>query len=156
VDVALDDAGDLYVADATNHRIARWSPDGFPRGWIGGGSDGWKTREAEPEDPDDEVPGDSGRTLRHFTLPESVRVTSDGDLYVADAILDRVSVWSTDGAARAWIGGGVERWNGDARPLRGGPDHRRFDGPRGLALTTGGLLYVADAGNDRVSRWRIR
>ncbi|MBD3361874.1 hypothetical protein GF358_03730, partial [Candidatus Woesearchaeota archaeon] len=41
--LSIDSAGNIYIADRANRRISKWNSAGSAIGWIGGGSNGWKT-----------------------------------------------------------------------------------------------------------------
>lgn len=71
-DVALDAAGNVYVADAYNHRIEVFAPGGA---YL----TSWGTRGSEPG---------------QFIQPRGVCVGADGKVYVADTWNDRIQVFS--------------------------------------------------------------
>jgi DNA-binding beta-propeller fold protein YncE len=85
--------------------------------------------------------GARGTGLGQFVAPTGVAVNAGDTLYVADAFLDRITLFDGDGTA-------LVAWN-----LRGSaPGQLR--GPRGLAVDAGGDVYVADSGNQRIQRFR--
>ena len=85
--------------------------------------------------------GERGSGLGQFRAPTGVAVNAGDTLYVADAFLDRITLF--DGAGTALVA-----WN------LSGSAPGRLRGPRGLAVDAGGDLYVADSGNHRIQRFR--
>ena len=76
-DVAVDAAGNVYIADQFNHRIRRVSPDGIITTVAGTGAAGFS--------------GDDGpATQAALNRPSGVTVDSDGNLYIADHFNQRV------------------------------------------------------------------
>src|SRR5262249_59972046 len=71
--VAVDDAGNLFIADTGNHRIRRVSPDGIIITFAGTGS-------ASPP------LGDNGpATSASLFTPRGVAVDSKGNVYIGDS-----------------------------------------------------------------------
>jgi tripartite motif-containing protein 71 len=73
--LAVDAAGHLYVADALNNRIPKFTPSGTFLGQFGGQGQG---------------PG-------RFSLPSDVTVDGSGNLYVADSLNYRIQKISRTG-----------------------------------------------------------
>jgi DNA-binding beta-propeller fold protein YncE len=142
--VCSDTAGNIYVADRDNHRIVKWTDDGRPVGWIGGGGEGWQTGSGAP-------PGSSAGA---FDTPCGVYVHSDGSIYVADSRNHRISLWTPAGRSSGWIGGGLKGWQ---TGIGAGEKSEEgwFRWPEGVTVDGRGNIYVAESGNDRVSRWSI-
>ena len=126
MDVALDSAGTLYVADSGNHRI-RIIAGGQVSTLAGDGTAGFL-----------DGPAISAR----FNGPVGLALGSDGKLYVADAGNHSIRVIS---------GGQVTTLAGDgtAGYLDGPATGARFNAPAALALD-GGDVYIADTGNQRI------
>ena len=131
--VCADMAGNIYVADSYNHRVVKWTEDGSPVGWIGGGREGWQTG-----------PGAyRGSTPGHFDAPGGVHVDANGAIYVADAGNHRVSLWTPSGRAAGWIGGGLQGWQEGGGASEGSEDGW-FSFPEGVTVDGLGNLYIAD------------
>lgn len=81
--VYLDSSGNIYVADYLNHRISKWNSSGNAIGWIGGGSNNWKTTSGASQ----------GSDFQRFRWPYGVFVDSSGNIYVADKDGHRISKW---------------------------------------------------------------
>ena len=129
--VAVDDKGQIYVADSGNNRIQVFNPDGtFLRQW--GSTCKLDTREGC-------VGGGEGQ----FNEPWGIAVGQDGSVYVSDTWNHRVQKFTNDGQfVKAWgvfgsTGGELGQEN-------------LFYGPRSLAIGRDGNLYAMDTGNKRV------
>lgn len=84
--------------------------------------------------------GAASQPAQRMVGPAGVAVAAGGDVYVADAVADRIQVFSDKGVLlRSW---GV---SGD------GPGE--LDGPAALALDGAGAVYVADRDNNRVVKY---
>jgi uncharacterized protein (TIGR03437 family) len=130
--VAVDSAGNLYIADTQNNRVRMVAPNGVITTVAGTGSAGFS--------------GDGGPALKaQLTVPGSVAVDSDGNLYIGDSNT-RVRKVSPDGTIATVAGNGVTGYSGDAGPAAGA----ELDGPFGMAFDTTGDLYLADSGNNAV------
>jgi hypothetical protein len=140
--VYVDGSGNIYVADTNNHRISKWDKNGDAIGWIGGGSDDWQTGD---------VPA-SGADFKSFNSPTDVCVDGSGNIYVADTNNHRISKWDKDGAAIAWIGGGLNGWQTGNAPVAGS-DYRSFANPHSVCVNGSGNIYIADS-NHRISKWK--
>lgn len=142
--LALDAAGDLFVADTGNRAVRRIDPQGnvttlVPYGPAGSAPRPW------------------------FLAPRGVAVDAAGNVYVADALGE--CVWRlakdptdfTSNGLEAFAGTCADRGNGilecgDSGPgAATGPTAATFGSPAGLALDdAASLLYVADARYDLV------
>ncbi len=140
----------LYVQERNSS--GNWSVSGnytilisdcIPVGWIGGGSDGWKTN----SDPI------SGGDYRSFRYPGDVFVDSAGNIYISDSITNRISKWDSSGTALGCIGGGSDGWKTGNSPISAGTDLRSFKNPEGVFVDNSGNIYVADYNNHRISKW---
>ncbi len=131
--------GDLYVADAENHRICRIervsgkiitvAGDGSPGGFDG---------------------DDVQATQTALNRPNAVAVARNGDLYVADTLNHRVRlITQATGLIRTIAGDGNP---GEADTVGdGGPSTAaHLNRPTDVALAPNGDLYIADMGHNRV------
>jgi uncharacterized protein (TIGR03437 family) len=130
--VAVDSAGDVYIADTQNNRVRMVATNGIITTVAGTGAAGFS--------------GDGGQALKaQLTVPGSVAVDSDGNLYIGDSNA-RIRKVSADGTIVTIAGGSATGYSGDAGPAVSA----QLSGPFGLALDTAGDLYVADSGNNAV------
>jgi uncharacterized protein (TIGR03437 family) len=131
--VAVDSAGNLYIADANNHRTREVS-GGVITSVAGGGL-------SVLGDP---VPAASASLYS----PAGVAADSAGNLYIADSGNYRVRKVS-GGVITTVAGSG-----GPGYPLVGdnGPAVHAQLNPVGVAVDSGGNLYIADVGNDRIRK----
>jgi sugar lactone lactonase YvrE len=132
--LAIDAAGNLYIADSHNHRIRKISSaTGVITTIAGTGVAGFS--------------GDGGSATRaQLALPMSLALDSSGNLYVADTHNHRIRRISTTGAILTIAGTGVEGFAGDG----GSATAAMIDTPSGLAVDGAGNLYLADRSNGRI------
>jgi tripartite motif-containing protein 71 len=161
--VTLGSGGTIYVADYLKKRVVTLTDSGASVAWKGTFGSGLKQPSGVAVDPAtgdvfvsdfsgaDVVEFDSTGTLIRTiggagssqVLQNPADVVLDGTyLYVSDSKLNQVLVYlEADGSAQGVFGG-----------TGSGP--AQFSVPIGLALS-GGDLYVADSGNDRISEWCV-
>lgn len=134
--IALDSAGDLYIADTGNERIRKIDTSGMITTVAGNGSYGFL--------------GDDGpATSAEFARPYGMAVDSFGNLFVADIDNERIRMVSAStGYISTVAGNGSAGFAGD-----GGPAIiASLKNPTGVAVDSNGNLYIADGDNFRVRR----
>lgn len=129
--IALDAAGNVFVADTGNHRIRRIGRDGAVSTLAGEGTPGF---------------ADGPAAQARFNGPMGVAVDAHGRVYVADTWNDRIRVIEADGQVRT-LAGGETPGNVDGAGVGA-----RFDTPVSLALDAHGNLLIADLYNNAVRR----
>lgn len=133
--LALDAAGNLYVADAGNHRIRRVGVDGVVTTVAGSGIGGFA--------------GDGGPAVAaQLSTPRAIALAADGSLYIADTGNNRVRRVTPDGLIATVAGTGVSDVNTDVLPAV----QSILQAPAGLAIDASGRLLIADTGNGLVRR----
>lgn len=127
VGLALDAAGNMYIADTDNHVIRRIAA-----------SDGAVTTLAGTAG----VPGsaDGVGAAARFRFPEYVAVSGDGVVFVSDRDNHTIRRIGTDGTVTTLAG-----LAGTSGGTDGVGTAARFTQPRGLAIAADGSVYVADA-----------
>jgi RHS repeat-associated protein len=127
--------GTLFVADTSNGRVRRISPDG--RIDTVAGSGGFGTQ------PDEE----GAIATRRNVSPTGVAVGPDGSIYIAEAGFNRVRRVSPQGIIRT-VAGGAYGYFGDGGPAIAAG----LVQPTSIALGPDGSLYITDTGNHAVRR----
>ncbi len=138
--VALDQAGNLYIADQNNRRIRKVSAaTGIISTVAGVGTMSFN--------------GDNiAATSDTLNSPLSVAVDSSGNVYFADAGNHRVrKITTATGLITTVAGTGVQGYNGDNIAATSA----MLNIPYGVAVDTLGNVYVADGGNNRVRKVTI-
>ena len=130
--VALDSAGNLYVAD-TNNNVIRKISNGIITTVAGNGTAGYS--------------GDGGpATSAQLLNPIGVALDSSGSLYITDNYNDRVRKVS-GGVITTIAGSGAHGFSGDNGPATAAA----LDAPFGIAVDPAGSVYFANAGSQRIS-----
>lgn len=133
--VAVDSVGDVYVADAGNHRIQKFANKQLIAQW---GSFCDLLQKQGCVDPDGDGPLELGDG--QFAFPQSVAVDSAGNIYVADFGNARIQKYDANGKFLLKWG---SRGNGEGQ----------FNQPVGVAIDKEGNVYVADSSNDRIQKF---
>jgi sugar lactone lactonase YvrE len=128
--IAVDGAGNVYVADTSNNRIRKIAPDGTVSTLAGSGMAAY---------------ADGTGTAASFNQPNGLAIDAAGILYVADTYNHRIRMVDTaTGAVTTLAGSGSPAWTD------GTGTGASFNYPRGVAIDAGGTLYVADTLNHRI------
>ena len=130
VALALDGAGNLYIADGAGGRVRKVSPEGIITTAVGGVG----LYRSEPGDNGDGGPA----TSAHLFYPCQLAVDAHGSLYIGEWNTTRVRKVSPDGIINTVIGNGVPGYAGDGGPAAGA----QIGAPWGLAFDRAGNLYI--------------
>jgi uncharacterized protein (TIGR03437 family) len=131
--VALDNAGNLFIADYYNNRIREVS-GGIIATMAGKGTAGFS--------------GDNGPAVNaQLNNPYTLATDFSGNLYIADFGNDRIRKVAS-GSITTVAGDGATGFSGDGAP----PTSAQLDYPRGVALDSLGNVYTADSGNNRIRK----
>jgi sugar lactone lactonase YvrE len=133
--MAMDSAGNLYLAEAGNHRIRKITPAGIISTFAGNGTPGYS--------------GDGGPAINaSLKAPWGLAMDAAGNLYVADLGNHRVRRITPAGVITTFAGNGTPGYSGDGGPAISSS----LFNPSGLAFDAAGNLFIADPGNGRVRR----
>ena len=133
-DVAVDAAGNLFIADNDNHRVRKVTPNGVITTLTGNGTAAFT--------------GDGGlASAAQVANPRGVAVDSAGNVFIADYDNNRIRKISTDGRISTVAGNGVFAFSGD-----GGPATLAGLSPTGVAVDGAGNIFIADNDNHRVRK----
>src|SRR5450631_383672 len=132
--VAVDAAGNLYIADTGNEVVRKVSADGTISTVAGTGTSGYL--------------GDGGAARSAWLNgPEAVAVDAAGNLYIADTFNGRIRRVGTDGIITTVAGvGSTGIYSGDGGPAQ----NAALSLPTDVAVDRAGNLYIADFGNSRI------
>src|SRR4051812_28141987 len=158
--IAIDGAGDMYVADTGNERIARFAPDGSYQGSITDAGqlrgiavapDGSRIYAADSANritvydgggTELDQFGGTGSKLGKVNAPAQMAVDGDGDLWVADRGNNRVERFGPNGERLLAFGA---RGTGDGQ----------FIHPTAVAVDCHGTVTVTDSDNNRVQQFAL-
>ena len=130
--VAVDTAGNVYVADTQNHKIRKIS-GGVISTFAGNGTPGFS--------------GDGGAaTAAALSYPFGVAADVAGNVFIAEFGNSRVRKVDTNGIITTFAGTGVNGYNGDG----GAAVNAQLNGPQAVAVDLPGNVYIADTANNRV------
>ncbi|HUE00807.1 MAG TPA: hypothetical protein VMR62_14640 [Bryobacteraceae bacterium] len=134
-DLAMDAAGNLYIADYGNQRVRAIGTSGNITTVAGNGSSG--------------STGDGGPATAAMLLgPRDVATDKAGNLYISEFDGHRVRQVSPAGTITTFAGTGVAGFSGDGGPASAA----QLAFPAGLALDGAGNLYLVDSGNIRIRK----
>jgi sugar lactone lactonase YvrE len=142
-DMAFSPAGGLFVSDCGNARIYQVSQTGHVSVFAGAGPGGFVNG----------FSGDGGPALdAHFGCPYGLAFDSQGDLYVADHLNNRIRKIDRSGIVTTVVGGG--RWtpgNGFVSSDEGRIATRAsLNAPVGVSFDAAGRMYIGDRNHDAV------
>ena len=127
--IAIDNSGNIYIADSGNHRIRKITSSGVVSTFAGSGVAGF---------------ANGASSVAKFWNPSGVAVDSNGNVYVADTSNHLIRKITPSGVVSTFAGtGSIGYADGTIA---------QFHAPMGLAVDTNGNLYVADQQNYRVRK----
>jgi NHL repeat len=134
--VAVDAAGDIFIADYGNQRVRKVDANGIITTVAGNG--------------DANYSGDDGAaTNASLNYPTSVAVDPSGNLFIADYGNDRIREVGTNGIITTIAGDGVPGFSGDGGPAT----NASIESAWGVTLDASGNLFIVEqAFADRVRK----
>ncbi len=126
IGICVDAAGNIYIADQSNHRIQKW---------VSGASVGITVAGES---------GVSGSDASHLNNPSDVFVDAAGNIYIADQDNHRIQKWASGESSGSTVAG----LSGVA-----GTTLDKLDSPHGVYVDASGNIYISDYNNHRVQEW---
>jgi len=152
MDVAVDDEGNVYVADTLNHAIRKITPQGGVTTL-----NALSTRAAEVYEGVVVPAGgyaDGPLAGALFNEPSGLAIDAKGNLYVSDTGNQRIRyIDFAAGTVTTVAGGGELKENAlyvEGAYADGPAQEARFHGPKGLAAAPDGGLFIADSLNHAI------
>ena len=131
--LALDSAGNLFIADTSNECIRKLTPQGIISTFAGQGGAGFG--------------GDGGLAARaQFSNPSGLAFDGAGNLYIADTTNNRVRMIAPNGIVSTVAGSSASGYAGDGAAA----NKARLNSPKGIAIDAAGNLFIADTFNNRI------
>jgi sugar lactone lactonase YvrE len=134
ISVAVDGSGNLFVSDFYNNTIRKITMPGAVVTTFAGTA------------PVAGVIDGTGAAAR-FHLPYGVAIDGSGNVYVADSYNDTIRKITSAGVVTTLAGKAGNQGHAD-----GTGASAQFYSPEGVAVDSGGDVYVADAGNDTIRK----
>jgi len=132
-EIAVDQSGNVYLADTSGNRILRIDASGRTEDIAGTGERGYS--------------GDGGPAVSaELSSPRGVAVDSSGTIYIADSRNNVVRKVDAAGIITTIAGNGGKGDWGDGGPATSAS----LSAPTGLAIDGEGDLIVFDSGNGRL------
>jgi len=135
--VAVDEDGNVYVADKNNHRIrkiTKLESGGYKVDSFAGSEEGRSGSD-----------NGTGADAKFFS-PQGMAMDSSGNVYVADLSNHSIRKITPQGEVSTFAGSGTP---GDENGVAG---EAQFDSPRGIAVDAAGIVYVADSSNHLIRK----
>ena len=122
----VDNSLNLYIPDATYHRVTKWSLGAITGVVVAGAVD-----------------GKSGSSLALLNGPKGVWVDSSSNVYVSDTGNHRVMRWEPNATSGVLVAGG----NGPGLHIA------QLNSPTAIIVDENRNLFIFDSGNLRIQQW---
>ncbi len=143
--VALDSAGNIYVADYGNNSIRKISSGGTVSTLAGLAGTATTASALGAAPPAGHADGTGAAAS--FSGPTGIAIDGSGNLYVADSGNNTIRMVTSAGVVTTIAGSPGESGTAD-----GTGSAARFKSPRAVAVDSGGNVYVADASNSLIRK----
>ncbi|MDR2965914.1 MAG: bacterial Ig-like domain-containing protein [Treponema sp.] len=127
--IAVDNNGNIYVADAANHRIRKITPDGEVTTFAGSGTNGNE---------------DATGTAARFSFPFGIAIDIEGNYFYVAEGSNRIRRITSDGVVTNFAGGG------SATDTNGTGTMAAFSAPTGVTVHNNGNIYVTAQTHGRI------
>lgn len=134
--LAVDAMGNIFIADAENHRVRKIDPSGTITTVVGTGVEGFSGDGGPPE-------------MAQLRFPRGLAFDKDGNLLIADTgnnRIRRLEKMEDKIVINTLAGSGPSGFAGDGGPAK----DAQLNGPRGIAVDASGNIFIADTGNHRI------
>ncbi|OPY76594.1 MAG: tRNA nuclease WapA precursor [Syntrophorhabdus sp. PtaU1.Bin050] len=129
--MAVDEKGNLYIADTSAHSVRKVDSNGIITTVAGNGQSGFS--------------GDGGpATQAKLAQPRLITIDNAGNLYIVDCLNMRIRRVDINGIITTVAGNGQSGFSGD-----GGPATQASLNPQGIAIDSAGNLYLAESNRIR-------
>ncbi len=133
--IALDDSGNLFIADTMNYRVRKIDTNGIISTVAGTNTAGYS--------------GDGGAaTNASLSRPIGVALDASGNLYIADGLDNCVRMVNASGIITTVAGTNGAGYSGDG----GAATNASLYGPWGVTFDASGNLYIVENGNGRIRK----
>ncbi|MFY7884989.1 MAG: hypothetical protein ACOVOV_09125, partial [Dolichospermum sp.] len=129
--IAVDNDGNVFVADYYNNRIRKITPAGVVTTFVGNGTGS-------------SVDGTGTAATSHN--PRGIAVDGSGTVYFTDESSDRIRRATNPGAVVTTIAGA----NSNPIPVPGSGHTTTFNNPTGLTIDNEGIIYQAELGTHNI------
>jgi len=133
--MAIDAAGNVYIADEYGYRVHKVDVAGIITTFAGTGVAGFSG-------------DDSAATVAMLSHPVGVAVDAAGNVYISDNGNNRIRMVNTAGIITTFAGTGVVGYHGDDSAATAA----EFHFPAGIAIDGSGNLYICDVNNSRIRK----
>ncbi len=133
--LALDQEGNLYIADTFNGRIRKWDRQTRTVETVAGGMGAFQFTPGENE------------CSPNLSRPYAIALHPDGRLFITDSDNHLIRVWHLQKQEMSLLAGnGKAEFSGDGKD----PLHSSLNYPFGVALDNRGHVYIADTFSHRI------
>ena len=133
--LAVDQEGNLYIADTFSGRIRKWDRHTGTVETVAGGTGAFQFTPGENE------------SSPNLSRPYAIALHPDGRLFITDSDNHLIRVWNLQKREMSLLAGnGQAAFSGDGKA----PVHSSLNYPFGVALDARGHVYIADTFSHRI------